>query len=378
KYAFFLAGGLIFVLDALSQGKKFYIKIGSFQICFFAFVAFCFLSSIWALSRANAIEWSKSLISNWVCMSLIYTYYSRKKDISMLLTVIMWSGSLIAIYTIWFYGLDVLFASSLTQYVRLGNDYSNINTIGMFCAFAILIQIERLMYDRKLRISIIFVIPSLIVVAATQSRKAVLLIVIGTIIIAVMKSTNRKKAIKTLGKYILIFMTVVVVLLVLSKITIFSGVSERLNQLLSVITGSGQIDSGTINRQNYIDLGIKTWLQNPIGGVGVNCPRIINQRVYGEYVYLHNNYVELLCGVGTIGFLFYYFMYYYVVKYLVRYKKANRRYYIIGITWVILLLIMDYGMVSYYSKLQCFYFMTLFLNIECMKKMYYGQLVGGI
>ena len=368
KYALFLTSGFIYLVDSLSNKGKLVLTLDKYHKCFGSFLIICFASSIWAISSTNAIEWSRSIFNNILCMTLIYPFYSRKKDISMLLSIIMCSSYLIALYAIWFYGFDTLFASSYTQYLRLGNDFSNINTIGLFCAFGLLIQFERIITERKVKWYYVFSIPSVIVLAATQSRKAVLALALGAIIIAVLNSSDKKNFLKTIYKYILIVLAIMIVLYIISKISIFSGVTERLKQLLYIITGTGELDSGTINRQKYVELGIRIWRQHPIGGVGINCPRIINQRVFGEYVYLHNNYVELLCGVGLIGFICYYYMYYYIIKNLLLYKNKHHRYYIIGITFSLLLLIMDYGMVSYYSKLQAFYFMVLFLNVKCLYK----------
>lgn len=300
KYAFFIASGLIFLVDMFASRRKIVLRFDKFHKYFGLFVLFCFASILWAISRENAFEWSKSLLNNLICITLIYPYYSKKKDISMLLSTVMWSGFIVAIYTISYYGLDRLFASSYTQYIRLGNDFSNINTVGMFCALGLLILFERILNEKKIRWFTIFAIPSFIVVAATQSRKAIIMLVIGILLITLLKGVDDKNFIKTVGKIIIIISLVALVLYGVSKISILSGVNQRLLQLLSVVTGTGEIDSGTINRKKYIELGIQTWLQYPLGGVGINCPRIINRNVFGEYVYLHNNYVELLCGQSCI------------------------------------------------------------------------------
>lgn len=372
KYALFVASGLVYLVD-LSISRRLVLRIDILHKCYGMFVIFCFSSVLWAISKANALEWSRSLLNNLICITLIFPYYSRKKDISMLLSIIMWSSHFISLYTIWFYGLEKLFASSYTQNVRLGNDFSNINTIGMFCAFGLLVQIESMISEKRIRWYVVFFVPELIVVAATQSRKAAMILLLGILIIALLNNTDKRNAKKTIVNTIGILLVVSMILYGVSLISIFSGVTERLNQLFSVVTGSGELDSGTINRQNYIQLGIQTWLQYPLGGVGINCTKIVNQRAFGESVYLHNNYVELLCGVGIVGFIVYYFMYFYIIRTLLKNRLKKPRFFNIGITWIILLLIADYGMVSYYSKIQAFYFMMMFLNVKCLKNYQNGS-----
>lgn len=368
KYAFLVASGTIFLIDTLQQKKRFMLLIDRFHVFFASFVLFCALSSLWAINSSYALEWSRSLLNNLIFVILIFPYFSRKKDISMLLSIIMWSSYIIAFYTIWYYGLDRLFMSSYSQYIRLGNDYSNINTIGMFCAIGLLVLIERIMSERIINWYTIFSIPAIIVVAATQSRKAVIILVLGSLMMAVLKSTDKKNIIRTIKKYVFIAVAVGGLLFLTSKVSIFSGVTERLEQLFSVITGKGSLDSGTVNRKKMIELGFQTWLQHPIGGVGVNCPRLINESIYGENSYLHNNFIELLCGVGIVGFLLYYNMFYYIIRSHIRYKRNNQRYFVFGIVLSIALLIIDYGMVSYYSKIQCFYLMVLFLNVRSISE----------
>lgn len=91
----------------------------------------------------------------------------------------------------------------------------------------------------------------------------------------------------------------------------------------------------------------------------------------GFDAYMHNNFIEILCATGLIGFILYYGMYVYILKNLIKYKNGNKRSYIFGLMWLVISLIMDVGMVSYYGKTQCFYMLVQFLNVYYMKKNIY-------
>lgn len=262
-------------------------------------------------------------------------------------------------------------AASKTQYVRLGNDYSNINTVGMFCAFGVVIQFDKWIYDKKFQISMPFILISIFVVACTQSRKALMLIIIGCVFILVLKNYNNKNFGKSVVKIIASLAAIGIVLFMISQISVFSGVQERLAQLFSVFTGKGELDSGSVNRQFLVELGFKVWKMHPILGVGLNCTRIIVNQVMGFDAYMHNNFIEILCATGLIGFILYYGMYVYILKNLIKYKNGNKRSYIFGLMWLVISLIMDVGMVSYYGKTQCFYMLVQFLNVYYMKKNIY-------
>ena len=51
-------------------------------------------------------------------------------------------------------------------------EYNNANTLGMLCALAIVIQAYRWLFGR-FSLSALFSVPALLVVAASQSRKAI-------------------------------------------------------------------------------------------------------------------------------------------------------------------------------------------------------------
>lgn len=372
KYLFLLISGLIFAIDNLThRGSS--IPFGPFQMGFGLFIAYCFMSSLWALSSSNAIEFSITLALIYVCLLLIAPHYIRQNDISELLSAIMWASVIVAIYTISFYGIDTLIAASKTQYVRLGNDYSNINTVGMFCAFGVVVQFEKWLYDKKFQFSMPFVLISIFVVACTQSRKALLLIVIGCVMLVVMKNYDRANFVRSIFKIVAVLFALGGLMFVISQISVFSGVQERLSQLFSVFTGVGELDSGSVNRRLLVQLGLLVWKEHPIFGLGLNCTRIIVNQNMGFDAYMHNNFIEILCATGVVGFLLYYGMYVYVFSQLLKYREYDRRYFIFGIMWLVVSLVMDIGMVSYYEKKQCFYMFVQFLNVLLMKSKAYGQ-----
>lgn len=366
KYFFLLISGLIFAIDNLThRGSS--IPLGPFQIRFGLFIAYCFMTSLWALRSSNAIEFSITLVLIYICLLLIAPYYIRQNDISELLSAIMWASVIVAIYTVSFYGIDTLIAASKTQYVRLGNDYSNINTVGMFCAFGVVVQFEKWLYNKKFQFSMPFLLICVLVVACTQSRKALLLMVGGCVIIATMKNYNKEDIMKSVFKIMGIVLVLGALVFLISQIGIFSGVQERLRYFVSFLSGTGELDSGSINRQLMAELGIKVWKEHPLFGVGLNCTRIVVNQSMGQDAYMHNNFVEVLCATGLVGFLLYYSMYVYILRQLIKYREYDKQYFIFGIMWFAVSLIMDLGMVSYYGKTQCFYLFVQFINVSMMK-----------
>lgn len=366
KYLFLFVSLLIFVIDNIVYTKS-YLAFGSFQIMFGCFIIYGFLSSLWAISSTNALEFSTTLLLIYVCLMLIAPHYMRKNDVSHLLSVIIWASFVVSIYALYFYGVDALFAASQTQYLRLGNDFSNINTIAMFSAFGVVLQFEKWLYHKKLTLSLAFTALSVFIIAATQSRKGIILMVTGILMILIMQNYSKRKFFSSLFKVVLGASLLGVVVLILFKLSMFSGLEERLQQLFHGFLGTGDLDSGSVKRQFMAQLGLAIWKQFPILGVGLNCTRIVVMEHLGFDAYMHSNFIELLCGLGLLGFILYYSMYAYIFFQLVKYRSSSKRYFIIGIVWLLTSLLMELGTVSYYSKVHCFYLLVQFINVTKLK-----------
>lgn len=369
KYIFLGLSILIFVIDNLiHRGSK--IRFGPFQIMFGLFILYCLTTSIWAIKPSNAISFSITLIYIYICLFLIEPHYARSTNITKFLSAIIWASVIVSVYTIIFYGLDNLILSSKSYDIRLENEFSNINTIGIFCALGVVLQFERWVYNKKFEASIPFVFISFFVAACTQSRKAILLIVLSFVIIVILKNHDKKKIANSATKIIASLLVLIIIIYIIFKLEIFSGLNQRLEQLFSFVIGSGDIDSGTLKRKLMIDLGIKTWKKHPVLGIGLNNTRIIVMNAIGMDAYLHNNYVELLCATGIIGFFLYYNMYIYLIRNLIRNRNKNKRYFALGCMLLSISLMLDFGMVSYYSKFWSLLLMFQFINVYNLKYNY--------
>lgn len=102
-------------------------------------------------------------------------------------------------------------------------------------------------------------------------------------------------------------------------------------------------DSSFRTRTEMIQQGLQLWKQSPLFGNGLDA----FQGLSGQGTYAHNNYVELLCDIGLIGTLLFYALY---AQVLVRAARAPR---LLGLycgVFVLMLLLADFGYVSYKSK----------------------------
>lgn len=373
RYAFFAVSVLILLLSAVEYGGRIQLRISAYQHFLLSFSIFSLCSALWALDVSDSVIMARTLFRILVCATFLYWHYIRKDDIRQLLSVVMWSGYTVAIYTIAFYGLNTILLATMGANTRLNNDYTNVNSIGMACALSCVVLFWGILYKKFRWWTAIPVIPTLLAMAATQSRKAILFAVAGIFMLIVFKYSSKKDFMKNCFKLLLMILVAGGVLAAAARLDIFTGVRERLEGLANLFIGDGKADHSVIMRARMINLGLEWWGKYPIVGVGIANPHILNARYLAVDAYLHNNFVELLCGGGAIGFGLYYSRHVYLLWGLWKYRGADREYFCICAVWLLLMLAMDFAMVSYYSKLQNYYFLILFINLKCLKRKHRGS-----
>jgi O-antigen ligase len=126
---------------------------------------------------------------------------------------------------------------------------------------------------------------------------------------------------------------------------------KRFLRLFSVLTGES-VNEGSLNERASMAMdGLRLWMEKPILGWGTNQFRYIS----GYDKYAHNNYVELLSNNGIVGFVIYYLM---IVALLVLgvklirnpdKKRSSQGWF--TLTALVVIIVWDFALVSYYSKL---------------------------
>ena len=376
RYVFLGIGVVLYLLYAAANKGIVTVRIDACQKFFILFAFYIALSALWAIDPSDPLERMTTLIILTVCYYPIYIYYRKIGHIDSLISAVKWGGIAMSLYTLAFYGLDNLLAAGQSESLRLGADYANPNTLGMFAAVAVFIQIWQLLFKKCSRWEVLGCVPVVLVLGASQSRKAILYVVIAAFLLVIFKNFGNANFLKKSAKLLFGIVVLLCALLLLSKLEIFSGVTERIESMLNALTGKGEVDSSTQARLALQELGIEWWKKSPIFGIGMANPHILAKEYLGRDYYLHNNYVELLCGGGLLGTIIFYSMHVYCLVNLWKLRKTSKPYFVLLFTWVILMLIMDYGMVSYYSKLETFYLTAVFLGVEWMKKMQREQKRG--
>lgn len=361
SYLFLGLSLVIMLINAFENNGKIKFSINNYHKYVLSFALFCLLSSVWAWNRGYSVEKGITIIEVLICMSMIGTYFFASSDGNDLLKCVKWGGYIVSIYSIFSYGLNGLLRI-MQAGERAGTSYANVNSIAMACAYTIVIALFFAMRNGFTWTDLLCV-PCIIMVVASGTRKAVLTIAIGVFFMLLFNSKERKSA-KNILRVIGIIVVLSLGMYILAHFQLIGGISHRMEGIFNYVLGSGKVDSSTIKRGQFIAIGIEQFKDTPILGIGIGNPRILlRNSVYGLDVYLHNNYAELLAGGGIVGFLFYYSIHLYLLRAFWRRRKTEA-YSLFYIVFILLMLINDYGSVSYYSKSTYFYFLMMFTYLK--------------
>lgn len=358
---------LIYILTfgtctAILMLNKIHFKFDSFLGIMALFIIFCMFSLFWAKSQSAAYVKISTLIQLFIMSMVLFNYIINTKKTNTVISVIFISGIISSLYILSYYGISE-YIKMLTDGERAGAEIANVNSIGMYMAFTVIVGFYYA-YIEKRRISYLFIILPFIMSLGSGSRKALLSIAIGIILIVIMDYA-KKVDIEKIFKIFFIAIVFVIFAIWISSLPIFNTIFERFDAMLA---SGAKKDRSTYIREKMIEVGWKYFLEHPFTGCGIGNSFYITLKDIGWSTYLHNNFIELLASVGMIGFTIYYSIYIYILSNLYKiYKKTNEQKIGIILILIFIRLIMDYGMVSYYDKITYIYLTVAAAEIYIFK-----------
>ena len=353
--------GIMFIVLILTNFK---MEFYTYHLMTLQFCLFCYTSTFWAINGRYSIDQANSIFQSIICMSIFYAYYKNLKDINILLKITMWSGYVVMFYTYFFYGLDNVVGASEEQ--RLNSEFNNVNSLAILGAQVIIINAYFFLFVKK-DFSILMALPTLGIIGATQTRKALVMLIAGIALLYLFKELkNTKGSIIPFIKLFIFFAVGIMVIYFLSQTPFFSGLTHRMDGLIASITGKGEMDSSSALRKFYRDLGWTQFKETPLAGIGIGNAHILVWRASDQNTYLHCNYAELAADGGVLGLFSYYIMYLYVLYKEMKYVKIEHSAILI-VVLVLIKLILDWGAVTYYSKLPYFTLMTMYIHLDLMR-----------
>ena len=365
---YLLIGVSVLVLVIKTEGKV-ELKIEPYYIFNILMIVYTFISSIWAWVPYYAEKLARSMAVTFICFSMLFIAFSIDNSVLPFLTICKWAGYVVMVKQYLFYGTNRL-VDLLLHAERVTNDAGNVNIIGMTIAFSCVFELLEKKKKKRMTISSLLLFPSILIISATQSRKALLVLIVGIILIACFYYIDREHLFVSIIRLGLFCAGLFIIYVVFRSSPLFSGIVGRMDLLFNLLKEEGEIGGSSIARMEMIRIGWEQFLKTPWLGVGMDNGRVVASEYTNGYfnAYLHNNYIELLCDGGIVGFILYYSRYVFIIYEMLRnIDKKNDGYYPCLIM-IIILLIMDYGRVSYFQRHTQVYFILLFLELKTLKK----------
>ena len=314
---------------------------------------FCYISSTWAINPQYAVSKGNTLLIVLFALFIFDMCLPREDRVKYILCAVMWSGYIVAVFAGTRYGWGHI-TDVLSRNMRLDNTVLNANALGMAAAFSILICIFFLFdegFTLHNTISVCFAALSVIILAASGSRKAMFVIVIGLSILLIIRNADKRNLSNTVIKIFAYIVALILLFLFLSHLEMFQGLMDRIQSMINAFMKTEGGDRSTYTRLRLIDIGKEIFYRNPIVGIGIDNAQIFTRTEFGiENYYLHNNYIELLADGGIVGFITYYWIYAILIKQYWKDRDFQWGEFNICFALMIVKLIMDFGMVTYETE----------------------------
>ncbi len=293
-------------------------------------------SILWAFNQSDAIHYFVWLLQVMLVTIPLSIFIDDEEKLEFVIKCFVVGGVLLIVRLI------IETPATVWGIRRLGAAIGyNANDLGMKLAFAALCTTYLLKKNskKKLFLTAIFVLMTAITML-TGSRKAFVLLVLGVVLYNILIDRSYKKYL--IGIPSAIILSVAFYYLVTNVPTLYNVLGSRLEDLLGTLQGTSD-NMSTLVRMNMASVGLNMFSQQPLFGYGIGNFAIKS----GFGTYSHNNYIELLTGIGIAGFITYYSLYVYLVINLLRGLIKGNTQLAFPFLIVVLILIIEVGLVSY-------------------------------
>ena len=234
-----------------------------------------------------------------------------------------------------------------TQLGRSIDERWNSNSIGIglaYTVFAIFVILYHNVLKSKFEKTIFFLCMVLFVtvILLTGSRKALFIFVVSILMFYLLSSDLNS----ILPRIMLVILILIVIWWLIMNIeALYRVLGVRVERLLYSLLGDSNVNDISVNtRKRLIEYGAMWIKEKPILGYGMNTFEIKYGNATGQYWYSHNNYIEVTEGTGIIGAITYYWVF---IRFIKRSLKKSFQNWRIVLALSLVILINDYGTVSY-------------------------------
>ena len=279
-----------------------------------------------------------TLILMFITMLTFYYAFSAINNSSLVLKIICISFFLFAIYFCIHYRSDI--AHLNISSARLGSYFDNVNSIGFYFSIGYSLSLYIGLFFKK-KIDLLFLVAAVVFLFLgffTGSRAFIVVVVVGTIVIIFIRL---KKHLFFAFLTAAIFITLFIILI---NMPFLAYIKDQIDRAMFSLFGIGNYrgDTSTVQRVTWPRYAFYLGGKHLFTGLGCGGFGIYS----GVGTYAHNNFAEVMCDFGLIGFILYYSCF--VFPLLLSFKRKGEAE-IVPLLFFVYLTRSFFG-VTYYSK----------------------------
>lgn len=302
------------------------------------FSLFCFLSVRWSIDTKETLPMANTVLLSVICnYSLYYLISVNHIKLRIVFNWVIISSLIATLYYVLQNGFSFVGEAGRESGNHIG---MNLNSLGFECAYGVIACFFN--YKKTHRRKYVWAALYLaFFILLTGSRSALAFPIIAIGVWSVFSSP------RIIPKFALISIVSIILIVLVIKIDLFYNlIGYRVESLLYGFMGDEDIaDSSANTRLMFIELGWEKFSENPWLGFGLSTFGVLT----GFDTYAHNNYVELLVGVGIVGTLIYYFYHLFLLFKLPSLSRKNHKSAApLFLGFLIAIMITNYGNVSYF------------------------------
>ena len=350
-WAFF---GVVFILK-----PKHRFTFTNMTYSYIAFTVFSLCSVLWALDFYLAFTYAIRLVVvtvNLIILHAIFKRYELENTVLYGILLGAFYNYLIA-FNLISVNYEIYEFSRLTGSVGNANKLAKVMLISIFASLILLSFAHLKSYFRIY--NYINILLSSYLIFLTVSKKAIILAPVLILASVSIKHMHIKN--------ILLFIIVVIfsyeIFVYYTDVDYLADMYDlfikRFAGMVDALYGYAGDDSSS-EREQLLIQGVDVFSSNPVIGIGLNNFRLLAGK------YAHNNYLELLTGVGIIGTVLFYSIYIFLFAKIFRMPASLLRKYFLVMTFI--LLVMDLATVSYFNKLILFILLYMYYVADINKK----------
>lgn len=281
------------------SGKNFILAGG-----FFVFLSF--FSCLWSIRMDHSIEYFYLLLKSFILAVFFVMLCDKPEQGKFAIRHFAHSGLIFGLIYISKVGVAGLGYSRAIVEDNFG--MPNINVVSLVAGISFIYYFFDC-YDRKSKLSIVLLVLSFFVILLLGSRKSLFFSLLGVLILWFNLKGYQK--ISFLGFSALS----VAIVISLAPDGFFDFAFERFGSAFSFLNSKiGNADESDLIRVDLLVRGLDFFTSSPLYGYGYAAFPILYAQETGLYISPHNNYLDIVVGVGFLGLIAYLLIFFIIIR----------------------------------------------------------------